>query len=135
MAALLLHHPDAAFRAEIATPLAKLLGYYTGQRDTEALSLYDVWDQFETGQEFTSRYFHADKKADLYGWEHKLQAQGRGRDVLRLPAGGAAARAGAGARATQSEVRQLAELCERIKGAVRQLLWDAERAGSSSTMA
>lgn len=126
VAALLLHHPDQAFRAEISGPLAQLLRYYTAQRDPEGLSLYDVWDQFETGQEFTSRYFHADKKADSYGWEHKLRLKGVDVTyyVFRLAA---LLRELAQARGDAKQVRLLAELCERIKGAVRQLLWDGGR--------
>ena len=50
-----------------------MLDYYTTHRDREGLALYDLWDQYETGQEFNSRYFHADPRADLYGWQQKLR--------------------------------------------------------------
>ena len=61
---------------EITPPLKKLLGFYRRERDREGLDLFDLRDQYETGQEFTSRYFHADEQADRYGWEHKLRLKG-----------------------------------------------------------
>jgi hypothetical protein len=126
VAALLLHHPSAQFCAEIFKPLLRLLAYYTKERDSEGLSLFDVWDQYETGQEFTSRYFHADKKADLYGWEHKLRLKGV--DVTHYTYQLAQLlRELAQTLGEVKEVRRLADLAERIKGAVRQLLWDNER--------
>jgi len=123
---LLLAHPDDSFRREIHAPLKRLLAYYTRERDTEGLDLFDLRDQFETGQEFTSRYFHADKRADLYGWEHKLKLKGV--DVTSYVYMLArylqhSARALGDTRA----VREYAELAERIKAAVREIMWDAER--------
>ncbi|HES58074.1 MAG TPA: hypothetical protein ENO21_01445, partial [Firmicutes bacterium] len=76
VADLLRHYPDAKWAKKIYRPLAKLLSYYRKDRDREGLNLYDIRDQYETGQEFTSRYFHADERADLYGWEHRLRLKG-----------------------------------------------------------
>ncbi len=123
---LLAHHPDAGFAQEAETALARLLGFYDRERDPEGSGLYDVRDQYETGQEFTSRYFHADDRADLYGWEHKLRLKGvdvtcyvyhlaRLLERLALERGDARA------------VRRHAMLAERIRIAVKEFLWDAER--------
>ncbi len=73
---LLLHHPDPQWATQIEQPLSRLLDYYLKQRDGEGLGLYDIRDQYETGQEFTSRYFHGDEQADMYGWEHALRLKG-----------------------------------------------------------
>jgi hypothetical protein len=73
---LIYHHPDMNFIREIYTSLKRLLRFYQNERDQEGSGLYDILDQFETGQEYTSRYFHADKRADLYGWEHKIKLKG-----------------------------------------------------------
>jgi len=120
---LLSHHPDAALEAELRAPLMRLLAYYQRERDREGLSLYDVWNQYETGQELSSRYFHADGHADLYGWEHKLKLKGV--DVtcyvyhLAQLLCQLAARAG-----DASVVRDMTEAAERIKTAVRTILWE-----------
>ena len=123
---LLLHHPDIQFAGEVDRALVKLLGYYTHQRDREQLSLYDVWDQYETGQEFTSRYFHADEQADLYGWDHKLRLKGvdvtyyvyRLVDFLRQRAQ---------ALGRNNDARRHSERLQRIRKAVQSRMWDPER--------
>ena len=123
---LLAHHPDAQFAQESEVSLARLLSYYDRERDQEGSGLYDIRDQFETGQEFTSRYFHADERADLYGWEHKLRLKGvdvtcyvyhlaRLLERLALDRGDAKA------------VRRFAKLAERTRIAVGEFMWDAER--------
>lgn len=123
---LLAHHPDAAFAREITPGLTRLLDYYLRERDSEGLALYDVRDQFETGQEFTSRYFHAHPEADLFGWEHQLRLKGvdvtayvyhlaRLLEHLAADAGDDAA------------AHRHGGLAGRIKVAVRGQLWDGER--------
>lgn len=123
---LLLFHPDLGFAEEVEQGLTKLLGYYTQQRDREQSSLYDVWDQYETGQEFTSRYFHADEQADLYGWDQKLRLKGvdvtfyvyRLVQFLRQRA-----LASGHARTAASYGERLG----RIREAVQRMMWDPER--------
>jgi len=124
--ALLLHHPDAAFAEETRRPLQRLLRYYTCERDEEQLALFDVRDQFETGQEFTSRYFHADRHADLYGWEHALRLKGVDVTyyVYRLAR---YLERQAHIRGAAAEARRLCRLCERIRSAVCELMWDRRR--------
>jgi hypothetical protein len=123
---LLAHHPAASFAQEAEQALARLLGFYDRERDPEGSGLYDVRDQYETGQEFTSRYFHADERADLYGWEHKLRLKGvdvtcyvyhlaRLLERLALERGDARA------------VRKYAKLAERTRIAVNEFMWDAAR--------
>jgi hypothetical protein len=124
--ALLAHHPDAALQEELRPGLTRLLDYYTRERDREGLDLFDIWDQYETGQEFTSRYFHADEKADLFGWEHKLRLKGV--DVTCYVFGLAELlRDWAVARGDVREAQRLTQLCELTRIAVRQFMWDGEQ--------
>ena len=126
VAGLLSHHPDTAWAAEIRPGLDRLLGFYRRERDGEGLNLYDVRDQFETGQEFTSRYFHGDDQADLHGWDCRLRLKGV--DVttyvyhLALLLRDLTAAAGELERA-----REYAQQAELIRIAVKRFLWDDAR--------
>jgi hypothetical protein len=124
--ALLAHHPDAALQDELRPALTRVLEYHLGQRDREGLALYDLWDQYETGQEFNSRYFHADPRADLYGWEHKLRLKGV--DVTAYAYHLAQLlRDWALARGDVKESQRLSQACELTKIAVRQFMWGEEQ--------
>jgi len=123
---ILAYHPDDEFARGIVPKLTRLLMYYLRERDKEGLDLYDIWDQYETGQEFTSRYFHAHPRADLFDWEHKLKLKGVDvtcyvyhltRLLQRLGEYFGDARA----------VRHHAELAERIKVGVRSFMWNEEQ--------
>lgn len=122
---LLAHHPDPAFVREITPGLTQLLGYYVRERDTENLALYDVRDQFETGQEFTSRYFHAHPEADLFGWEHQLQLKGVDVTTYIYHLVQLLARLFSDANDAINS-SQYNELAGRIKDSVRTRLWDRE---------
>jgi hypothetical protein len=124
--ALLAHHPDTALRDELRPGLTRLLEFYARERDKEGLDLYDIHDQYETGQEFTSRYFHADEKADRYGWDHKLRLKGV--DVTcYVFALAELLRDWAVERGDVKEAQRLTQHCELIRIAVRQFLWDPEQ--------
>ena len=123
---LLSHHPDDAFLLEVTAPLTRLLMYYLRERDKEGLDLYDVWDQYETGQEFTSRYFHAHPRADQFDWEHQIKLKGVDVTVYVYHLTRLLQRIGeytGDARA----VRHHAELAERIKVGVRSFCWDEDK--------
>lgn len=126
LAELLLHHPDKQFIGEVDEPLRKLLGFYVRERDPEGFGLYDVRDQFETGQEFTSRYFHSDERADMYGWEHKLKLKGVDVTVYVYHLARLLEQLALLKEDTRA-VRQYAELAARTRIAVREFLWDDER--------
>ncbi|HPE69823.1 MAG TPA: trehalase family glycosidase [Thermotogota bacterium] len=70
------HHPDDAFLEEIYPGLCTYAAYFNRERDREGSGLYDVVDQFETGQEFMSRYIAVDENADRYGWTNSLRLKG-----------------------------------------------------------
>jgi hypothetical protein len=116
-------HPDPSLREELRPGLTRLLDFYCRERDKEGLNLYDLHDQYETGQEFTSRYFHADEKADQYGWENKLRLKGV--DVCCYVFHLAELlRDWALERGDVKESQRLSQLCELIRIAIRQFMWD-----------
>ena len=69
-------HPNDAFLKEVLPGLARYAEWILLTRDPEGRGLYDVVDQYETGQEYMSRYQAVDPQADLYGWENRLRLKG-----------------------------------------------------------
>ncbi|MGB8450769.1 MAG: trehalase family glycosidase, partial [Anaerocolumna sp.] len=123
---LRLHHPDEEYTAKVYGPLRRLLDFYQKDRDREGMDLYDIRDQFETGQEYTSRYFFADDRADSYGWDHRLRLKGV--DVTSYVYGLSAELLElAWQQQRVDDIRVLSELQAHIQAAVNAFLWDAER--------
>ena len=69
-------HPSDAFLKEVLPGLARYGEWLVLSRDPEGRGLYDVVDQYETGQEYMSRYQVVDADADRYGWENRLRLKG-----------------------------------------------------------
>lgn len=59
---------DRSFVERIYPALARYADYFERERDREDSHLYDIIDQGETGQEYSSRYLFGDAKAD--DWRH-----------------------------------------------------------------
>jgi hypothetical protein len=57
-------HPDVQFLEQVYEPLAKYSKYFDKQRDPEGSNLYDVTQQYETGQEYNPRYLFVEENAD-----------------------------------------------------------------------
>lgn len=57
-------HPERSFLEEAYGPLAGYARYLQRERDPENSHLYDVFDHWETGQEYSSRYLPAHPEAD-----------------------------------------------------------------------
>ena len=72
----LMIHEDKEYISKIYPKLKKYVEYFDRERDKENSGLYDVIDQFETGQEFMSRYMVIDKKADIPDWSNKIRMKG-----------------------------------------------------------
>ncbi len=68
--------PDDAFAAQLYPQLARYAEWLLTTRDREASGMIDVIDQFETGQEFMSRYLAVDPNADRPGWENRPRLKG-----------------------------------------------------------
>lgn len=60
-------HPDRSFLERVYRPLVRYARYFQGERDPEGWQLYDVLDQWETGQEYMARYLLVDGSADQGG--------------------------------------------------------------------
>jgi hypothetical protein len=113
-------HPDVEFRREAYSGLARYGEWLRRTRDADASGMIDVVGQYETGQEYMSRYQAVDPDADRTGWEHRIRLQGIDVTVyayrlfraLEYLAPDAAA--GAGWR----------ETADRTARAVRDVMWD-----------
>ena len=69
-------HPSDAYLKEVLPGLARYGEWLILTRDPEGRGLFDVVDQYETGQEYMSRYQAVDPDADRYGWENLLRLKG-----------------------------------------------------------
>ncbi|HET7038557.1 MAG TPA: hypothetical protein VFH97_01635, partial [Gemmatimonadales bacterium] len=68
--------PDPAFLERAYQGLSRHARWLDATRDREGSGLYDVIDQYETGQEYMSRYQAVDPDADRYGWENRIRLKG-----------------------------------------------------------
>jgi hypothetical protein len=68
--------PDPAFIAELYPAMARFGDWMVRTRDADGTGMFDVVDQYETGQEYMSRYQAVDPDADRYGWENRLRLKG-----------------------------------------------------------
>ena len=69
-------HPSDAFLREVLPALEAYADWLVTKRDADASGLIDVTDQFETGQEYMSRYQAVDPDADRTGWQHRIRLKG-----------------------------------------------------------
>jgi len=69
-------HPDKNFIKSIRESLVRYVAYMDNERDREGSGLYDVIDQFETGQEFMSRYVAVNPEADQGIGEERFRLKG-----------------------------------------------------------
>ena len=67
-------NPD--FLKKVYPSLCRYAEYMDRARDKENTNMYDVIDQFETGQEFSSRYLAVDEMADEYNWINAIRLKG-----------------------------------------------------------
>jgi len=68
--------PDAGFLEQAYDGLSRYARWLDATRDREQSGMYDVVDQYETGQEYMSRYQAVDPDADRYGWENRIRLKG-----------------------------------------------------------
>jgi glycogen debranching enzyme len=117
------HHPSEAFLRQAYEGLKRYAHYFDRERDAEKSGLYDIDNHYETGQEYMSRYTAVDPDADTEHWGKVFRLKGVDVTVymyeLKRALGWAAQRMG---RVRESE--QWHEGAERIKTAVRDLMWD-----------
>lgn len=68
--------PDGGFLERAYEGLSRYARWLDATRDREQCGMYDVVDQFETGQEYMARYQAVDPDADRYGWENRIRLKG-----------------------------------------------------------
>ncbi|HXE57851.1 MAG TPA: hypothetical protein VNK43_07615 [Gemmatimonadales bacterium] len=69
-------HPDDRWLRRLYPKLARYAEWLATTRDREGSGMIDVVDQYETGQEYMSRYQAVDPDADRYGWENRIRLKG-----------------------------------------------------------
>jgi len=69
-------HPDPSFEAEVYPALVRYAAWLLRTRDADHTGMIDVVNQFETGQEYMSRYQAVDPEADRVGWESRIRLKG-----------------------------------------------------------
>lgn len=69
-------HPDAVGAEKLYDGLARYARWLLATRDREQSGMIDIVDQYETGQEYMSRYLAVDPDADRYGWENRIRLKG-----------------------------------------------------------
>ncbi len=113
-------HPDPRWLADIYPAVARYAGWLQRTRDTDGSGMLDVTNQYETGQEYMSRYEAVDPDADRFGWENRIRLKGVDVTVyayrlFRLLA----------AIAPEDAVRrQWRSSAERTRAALRERMWD-----------
>lgn len=115
-------HPDAAFRREAFAGLSRYADWLLRSRDATGSGMIDIYNHYETGQEYMSRYQVVDAGADRAGWEGQFRLQGIDVTVYayRLLR---ALEALAQTVAPESETRWRT-LADRAVQAVRDRMWD-----------
>ena len=68
--------PEREFLERSYAGLTRYADWLEATRDADRTGMFDVVDQFETGQEYMSRYLAVDPQADRYGWESRIRLKG-----------------------------------------------------------
>ncbi len=116
-------HPDDTFLAEIYPALKRHAEWLVQTRDAEGSGMFDVIDQFETGQEYMARYQAVDPNADSYGWENRIRLKGIDVTVYAYALFSALARLALRTNAAADHARWTL-LADRTAAAVRGKMWD-----------
>lgn len=116
-------HPDPAFLAEAYGPLQRYADWVDADRDREGSGLFDVRDQYETGQETMSRYTAVDPEADRSHFEYRIRLKGVDLTVYQYRLRRALARLAASL-GRLDEVRAHDAAADRIAEAVRRHMWE-----------
>lgn len=118
-------HPDVSF-LEMAYPsLVRYAEYFDRERDREHSHLYDVIDQWETGQEFMPRYTSVDERADAHKERGGFRLKGVDATCyqygIRRALSFMAERIG-----RVEEAKRWKKEADKIKHAILEVMWDPE---------
>ncbi len=117
-------HPEPEFLRTVYPVLADYAEWLQRERDAEGSGLIDVIDQYETGQEYMSRYLAVSPEADSERWENRIRLKGVDATVYAYRLQRALARIAARFERSDDAGRWNAA-AERTAAAVRELMWDA----------
>ena len=119
-------HPYDAFLREVLPALEGYADWLLLARDADQSGMFDVTDQYETGQEYMSRYQAVDADADRHGWENRIRLKGIDVTVYAYNLFDALARLGprAGGGLDPAKWRGHAE---HTRTALVQRMWDAKQ--------
>lgn len=117
--------PDDVFASALYPKLSAHAEWLVSTRDPDATGMFDVVDQYETGQEYMSRYQAVDDRADAYGWENRIRLKGIDVTVYAYALFRALERLAPRLGHTGEE-RHWAGYAARTARAVREQMWDPE---------
>jgi hypothetical protein len=69
-------HPDPDFLKRAYDGLASYVDYFDRERDPEDSGLYDIFNHYETGQEYMHRYVAVEPEADAVHWGRIFRLKG-----------------------------------------------------------
>jgi hypothetical protein len=118
-------HPDTSLLEIVYPSLVRYAEYFDRERDREHTHLYDVIDQWETGQEFMPRYTSVGEKTDIYKESGRIRLKGVDATCYQYGIRKAlffiAKRIG-----REKEAKRWKEEAKRIKDAILENMWDPE---------
>lgn len=116
-------HPSAGFLREAYEGLSRYARYFDKERDEEVSGLYDIDNQYETGQEYMHRYTAVDPEADRDNWGKVFRLKGVDATVYIYEL--KRALAAAARELHKSGEAELWEIeADKIRHAVLSLMWD-----------
>jgi hypothetical protein len=116
-----------AFLQEVFPQLAQYAEWLIRDRDRDGSGMIDVVDQYETGQEYMSRYQSVDPLADTPGWENRIRLKGIDATVYAYTLFRALAKLAPSA-GLPDETSLWNERADRTRTAVRERMWDPDTA-------
>jgi hypothetical protein len=116
-------HPSQDYLGEVYDSLKSYVQYLDRERDEEVSGLYDVWNHYETGQEYMSRYLAVNPNADREKWGKVFRLKGVDATVYAYEVKRALAYvAGTLRRNDEGELWTLE--ADKIKSAILEKMWD-----------
>jgi hypothetical protein len=118
-------HSDEDFLRTAYRGLSDYVDYFDAERDPDDSGLYDIWNHYETGQEYMHRYQAVSDEADEIHWGRIFRLKGVDAAVQLYQTKQALAKmAEALGRDDESEV--WTDRAETTKQAIRDHMWDAD---------
>ena len=121
------NHPDDAFLRRAYDGLSAYARYFDRVRDREDSGLYDILNQYETGQEYMHRYVAVEEHADDAYWGEVFRLKGIDVTVYLYQIKQMLARM-ARHLGRQAEAAAWEQGTARTRRAVRQQMWDPDAA-------